>query len=207
MDDYREKVKKVGATPIGSIFSDFASEGGPQQFADGQQILVAGIIGNVKTRTTKNNSMMAYADLEDDSGSMELIVFQRALDDGGAYLKNNTAVLVRGRISVRDEKEPQIMVDTVRPISDLNSVAAPQQESAPGKNAEPEGKKLYLKLDSREEKTLRKIELLLEMFPGNDTMVQYFADIRKQRTARCVLHNSLLRELKEILGEDNVVIK
>ena len=198
MDDYRDKVKKLGATPIGDILRDFAGDGGPERFHDGEYVTVAGIIGSYKTRTTRNNSLMAYVTIEDDSGHLELVVFQRALDGGGAYLRDGAAILVRGRISVRDEKEPQITVDSIRPLSDLDPVPG-----AP----EPSKKKLFVKLRSDDAAALRRIDLLLEMFPGEDTMVQYFADLKKQRTTGCLIHNALVQELKERFGEENVVVK
>ena len=202
MDGYRETVRRLGATPIGSILADFDGENGPERFSDGQSITVAGIVGSYKTRTTKNNSMMAYVNLEDDGGYMELIVFQRALDTGRQYLKENEAIVVRGRISVRDEKEPQIMVDSIRPLADPGAA----QPDAPAPAA-PARQKLYVRLKSADAKRLRRIELLLEMFPGDEQMVLYFEDSGKRLGATCVIHGALLRELREMLGEDNVVVK
>ena len=203
MDGYRETVRRLGVTPIGSILDDFSGDDGPTRFSDGQSITVAGIVGSYKTRTTKNNSMMAYVNLEDDSGFMELIVFQRALDTGRQYLKENTAVVVKGRISVRDEKEPQIMVDSIRPLSGAGG--QPGAEAAVP--SAPEQQKLYVRLNSADAKALRKIELLLEMFPGKDPMILYFADNGKRLGAQCVIHGALLRELREMLGEENVIVK
>ena len=203
MDGYRETARRLGATPIGSILADFSGEDGPERFSDGQAITVAGIVGSYKTRATKNNSMMAYVNLEDDSGTMELIMFQRALDTGRQYLKENNAIVVRGRISVRDEKEPQIMVDTIRPLTDLGAA----QPDADTHSALPAKQKLYVRLSSTDAKHLRRIELLLEMFPGDAQMVLFFADSGKRLGATCVIHKALLRELREMLGEDNVVVK
>lgn len=47
---------------------------------------------------------MSYINLEDDTGAMELIAFQRALDTGSIYIKDNAPIIVRGRISMRDER-------------------------------------------------------------------------------------------------------
>ena len=203
MDGYRDTARRLGATPIGRLLADFSDENGPGRFADGQSVTVAGIIGSYKTRATKNNSMMAYVNLEDDSGFMELILFQRALDAGRQYLKENEAVVVRGRISVRDEKEPQIMVDSIRPLADPAGRQEPEETEAPAETQ----RKLWLRLESGDKKALRKIELLLEMFPGSDPMVLYFSDSGKRMGAQCLLHPALLRELKELLGENNVVVK
>ncbi len=198
MDDYRDKARQVGAVPLGSILSDFSRMEGPEKYADGQRVTVAGIVSSHKSRTTKNHSLMAYVTLEDDSGFLELIVFQRALDQGGAYLKDNAAILVQGRISLREEKEPQIMVDSIRPLSDL----APLSGTPAARERE-----LWLKLNSSDAKSLRKIDLLREMFIGRDTMVQYFADKHQKRTATCLIHDALVQELRELLGEQNVVVK
>lgn len=73
---------------------------------------VAGVVASSKTRTTRNNTLMSYIQLEDDTGSMELMAFQRALDSGGAYIKDNAALVIKGRVSIRDEKEPQIVVES-----------------------------------------------------------------------------------------------
>ena len=50
---------------------------------------------------------MAYVMVEDDTASMELLCFSRVLETCGAYMKENQAVVVKGRLSVRDEKAPR----------------------------------------------------------------------------------------------------
>ena len=201
MDEYRDRARDAGAVAIGGILSDFA-EGQPQRFRDGQEVTVAGVVAANRTRTTRNNSLMSYITLEDDTGSMELIAFQRALDQGGSYVKDDAALLVRGRISLRDEKEPQLMVDSIRPLSDLEKPsAAPRQEGAAG------DKTLYVRIPGREHPLFRRIELLLTMFPGDGRMVLYFEDTKKRVGAPCLLHESLIAELRELCGGENVVLK
>ena len=146
---------------------------------------------------------MAYVTLEDATGAMELLAFQRALDDGGGYLKENAALLVRGRISVRDEKEPQILVDSFRPLTDLD--APPGDRARQGGGQGP--KKLYARLPSREDPALARIQLILQMFPGEDQLILCFADSKKRLAAACIAHRALVAELQEMLGEDNVVLK
>ena len=196
MDEYRDAARKAGAVNIGAIISDFADENGPQRFSDDQPVTIAGIVSSRRTRTTKNGTLMAYIQLEDDTGSMELLAFQRALDSGGSYVSDNAALLVRGRISVRDEKEPQLVVDTIRPISDT---AGPD-----GRYARP--RKLWVRLPTADKRLMRRIELLQEMFPGDDRMIVYFADTGRRLGAECVIMDSLVRELEELLGAENVKV-
>jgi len=199
MDDYREVTRKVGAVSIGGIISDFQNEEGPEKFADGQSVVVAGIVSSSKTRTTKNKTLMAYINLEDDTGMIELLAFQRALDSGGGYIKENAPLIVKGKISVRDEKEPQIMVDAIRPISDAEPFEEPKGEKIKHK--------LYIKLSSTDRKMRRRIELLLTMFPGDEQLILYFEDTGKKLAAQCVVHPALVAELTELLGADRVVVK
>ena len=194
MDQYRELAKKFGAVTIGSILSDFDREDGPREYRDEQRVTIAGVISTYKTRTTRNNTLMAYVDLEDDTASMELLCFSRVLNESGSYIRENNAVMVTGKISVRDEKEPQIMVDSIRPLGDLG----------PGQEKE---ERLWLRLPNREDPRLRKVRLALSFFPGESQVILYFEDCKKRVGSRCQIHPALLADLRERLGEENVVVK
>jgi len=204
MDEYRESARRIGAVPIGAILKDFEAEDGPRQFRDDQLVTVAGVVTAMKTRPTRNQSLMSYVTLEDDTGSMELVAFQKALDSGGRYLQEDAALLVRGRISARDEKEPQITVDSIRPLSEA-AAAAPDAPGAP--KAAEAGQKLYVKLSGREDPMMYRIELLLTMFPGVEQMVIWCEKERRKIGARCRIHPALVKELRRLLGDGNVVIK
>ena len=45
------------------------------------------------------------------------------------------------------------------------------------------------------------------MFPGDSSAVVYFADTKQRRGTRCAIMDSMLTELKNVLGEANVVLK
>ena len=205
MDGYRDAVRKMGAAPLGAVMADFAAEGGPRRFADNQHITVAGVVASSKTRTTKSNTLMSYIQLEDDTGAMELIAFQNALDKGGMYIKDNAPIIVKGRISARDEKEPQLMVESIRPISDAQQAQGPagQEPAAP----QAEEKKLWVKLPGQNDPRLKRIQLILSMFPGRQQMIVYCAAEKKRMGCRCLIHQALVDELKELLGGENVVVK
>ena len=81
--------------------------------------------------------------------------------------------------------------------------------SAPGPEASGGGKPrtVYVRLPGRESPLVRKIELMLTMFPGHDRMVLYFEDTGKKLSAPCLIHEALLAELNERCGEKNVVVK
>ena len=206
MDAYRAAARRIGAVPIVRIHEDFAREEGPQQFQDGQRVTIAGVITASKTKTTKNNTLMAYVTVEDDTSSIELLCFSRTLQTCGAYLQANQSVVVRGKLSVRDEKAVQLLCDSAGPLSeDPNAVALP------GKGADRRppvaGEMVYLRLKSELGRDFRYLQLLLQMFPGQTPVKIRLTDSGRLLGAACLLHASLVRELKEVYGEENVVIK
>ena len=198
MDQYREMARRQGAVTIGSIMNDFQREEGPQQYRDGQRVVIAGVISNYKTRTTRNNTLMAYVNLEDDTSGIELLCFSRVLEESGSYIRENAAVLARGKISVRDEKEPQLMVDAIMPLQDNMEI----QE-----RGEKREKRLYLRFPNREDPRLRKVKLVLSMFPGEEQIILYFEDCKKRVGTRGQCHPALIQDLTERLGQENVVLK
>lgn len=91
------------------------------------------------------------------------------------------------------------MVDSIRPLSDLHEL---------GTDAPPKAeRKLWVKLPTADAKLMRRIELLCEMFPGRERMIIFVADTKRRLGAECLIRDSLVRELQELLGEENVVVK
>ena len=198
MDDYRPFLKNTHVVHIGDLMGEESS------FQDDQIVSVAGIVQNVKMKTTRNNSMMSYVTVEDDTAAIEMLAFSNVLNQYGGYLRENSAVVITGRLSIRDEKEPQIVINRARPISDyadgsVQPEPAPQQRN---RNAT-----LYLRLPSEQDRLYPKIKAILNMFPGENGAVLYFADTRKRRGTRCMIAESMLRELNNLLGKENVVLK
>ena len=204
MDAYRDTVRRLKVPSIGAILEDFAQEGGPTRFADGQRIAIAGVVTSSKTKTTKNNSLMAYVVVEDDTASMELLCFSRTLDTSGAYLRENQAVLIKGRLSVRDEKAPQIMCDSAQPLGTVESADLNAQG---GRRQQVDERTLYLKFPSIDHPAVRHMKLVFRMFPGKSRVKMVMADTRKVYATCTQFHPALIEEARETLGAENVVLK
>ena len=202
MDAYRDKARAAGAVPIGKIRDDFAQEGGPTVFADEQKVTIAGVVTSSKTKTTKKNTLMAYVMLEDDSGAMEMLCFTRCLENYGSYLKEGQVITASGRLSVRDEKAPQLMCDFAHPLRE--GEAPPQTADAPVEKP----KTLYLKLPSMDSPEMEHFRRVIFMFEGRGNPVKIrLADTGKLIGTTCDLHDSLVREMEEKLGRENVIVK
>ena len=204
MDDYRPMLKGKNIVPIGQIMESFAEH--TDEFFDDQFVSVAGIVQTVRMKTTKNNSMMAYVTLEDDTGAIELLVFSNTLGQYGGSLHENAAIIANGRISIREDKDPQMVLNRVVPLEQYTDqdVSAALQPDARGQS---EGRTLYIRAASQQDRAAQKILPILHMFPGKMKTVIFFADTRVRLGGTCAPQEIMLRELRELLGEENVVLK
>ena len=213
MAGYRDVARRAGAVHIAAVNEDFAQEGGPTSFRDEQRITVAGIVTAYRTKATRSGSLMAYATVEDDTASIELLCFSRTLEKYGRLLGEGSAVLIQGKLSVRDEKPPQILCDEVRSLTGHQSGGGPGPEpSAPERQGRPgvqvlEGKVLWLRVPSKSHPALAHINRVISMFPGQTPARLVFTDTGKRMGTTCLLGKSLVEELVEALGKENVVIQ
>ena len=212
MAGYRDVARRAGAVHIAAINEDFAQEGGPTSFRDEQRITVAGIVTAYRTKATRSGSLMAYATVEDDTASIELLCFSRTLEKYGRLLGEGSAVLIQGKLSVRDEKPPQILCDEVRSLTGHQSGGPVPEPSIPERQGRPgvqvlEGKVLWLRVPSKSHPALAHINRVISMFPGQTPARLVFTDTGKRMGTTCLLGKSLVEELVEALGKENVVIQ
>ena len=200
MDDYRQYLRGTHVVPMAELMGE------ESHYQDDQIVSVAGIVQSVKMKTTRNNSMMAYVTVEDDTASIEMLAFSNVLTQFGGYLKENVAVVITGRLSIRDEKEPQIVINRARPITDFSEVPENAVPIQPEKPKLLSGT-LYLKLSGEDDPNYNKVRAIVNMFPGDSQIKVFFADTRKMRGAMAALDSRMLNELKNVLGEGNVVLK
>ena len=201
MDDYRPLLRGMDVVPIGEILECF--ENGEDTYQDEQIVNIAGIVEAVKMKTTKSGSMMAYVTVEDDTGSMELLVFSGVLGQYGSMLYENSAVILNGRISVRDEKPPQLVVNRVLPIADMQDADVAQA----ARQAAAQAHTVYLRIEDSAQSSARKVFPVLKMFPGKAKAVVYYADTGARMGGKCAIDERMLREMRELLGEKNVIVK
>ena len=121
------------------------------------------------------------------------------LDDPEAAV--NTPVLVKGRLSVRDEKPPQIMCDSIYPLE--QGTAIPETRREPPK----EKSVIYLKMPGMDSREFRHISLVMTMFEGDTPLKVRLADTGKMLGTTCLNHPAFLQECREWLGDENVVVR
>ena len=156
-----------------------------------------GVLDNCKTKTTKNKKSMAFATIEDMSGSAELIIFPAAFDRADAKLQNGNVVFVEGRISVEENDEVKIICEHI--------------VDADVKRLVDQNRKLYLKISSKESECFDLVNELISAHRGDIPCLMYFADTGKSVATKKDFgvdgSEMLLGKLRKILGEKQVIMK
>ncbi len=99
-------------------FSSF-STANLSQCNDGADIKLIGLITKIKqTLTRAKQEKMAILKLEDLDGIVEILVFPVAFQKVARYLQPNTVVLVRGRLTLREDT-PKIIANDLFPVDEV----------------------------------------------------------------------------------------
>ncbi|MFC1653475.1 DNA polymerase III subunit alpha [Patescibacteria group bacterium] len=86
-----------------------------------QKTTIGGMIASVrKIFTKKNNSEMAFVSLEDDTGSIDLVVFPKTYEKTKRFWMEEKIVIVKGKLDERDGKS-SFLVDDVYELSAVQS--------------------------------------------------------------------------------------
>ena len=207
LDEYEETLRKAVSHKVSDILSesddildDVRDDAAlyadammkKSGFQDGERVILGGMIRDISRKITRNSAMMAFMNLEDLSGVLECIVFPKTYDKVVSYLKEDSIVLVKGRLSLKEEENPKLIVETVGDLTTAKSA------------------KLYLRFGSMGDAKLmvKALRPVLKTFGGDTPVIVVATDKRDvMQLARELWIDSaspVVRMLKEKLGEENV---
>mgnify|MGYP006286601021 CR=1 FL=1 len=182
---------------------------------DGLNVTIAGIISGKKTKTTKNNNMMAFLTLEDLYGSMEIIVFPSTYQKYSDFLHLDNIIKIRGKITIKEEEEPKIICEEIMPLKyDMNEQKTTSINRVSEQKAEYNTKraeKLYIRINKdMEEKMFKSIKAMFKYFSGNIPTYIYNEKEKKimnmGREYWINMNESLISELNEKFGDENIKV-
>ena len=207
LDAYQEIIKNISSCKI----SELTGEGAKAY--DNKVVNIVCAVIKSKFMTTRSNTMMAFTNVEDLSGTMEILVFPKILMNCRDALQENAVVVITGRVSVKEDEATKLVAETIVPIEQYQARRPEKSAAASGpEKPQPPKKGLYLKLPSQNCEQFRKVTNLLSgIFDGSMPVYMYFED-RKQltlapRSLWALDHELLYPELRRILGDKNVATK
>ena len=118
---------------------------------DGMPVQMGGIITESHSKATKKGSMMGFITLEDLTGQIECLLFPRVWDLYGRSAEADAAVLLTGKLSVREEEPVKLIVDMLEPLSGGAGKAMPKEKPkdtrTDAEKARDAKEKLYLRME------------------------------------------------------------
>lgn len=206
LEDYEETLKNMTSARSIDIIGDEALEEELMDEAtkhveeenakikDGERVIIGGIISEVNRKITKNNTMMAFVNLEDLYGTIEIIIFPKVLEKFNELVREDDIVLIKGRVTKREDEQPKILCDNIQRLLKTSN------------------KKIYILVEEDKEVMKTKNELKYNLL-RNKGNVPVFICTKKERKKYMLSRDFWVQEEEELLnylmdkfGRENVKV-
>ena len=158
---------------------------------DGQPVTIGGIISDKRLKYTKNEKVMAFLQLEDMLGSVEVIVFPRDYEKNSDKLTEDRKVFIKGRVSAEDEKDAKLICEKITAFEEIP-------------------KKLWIKFPTKELFEEKEEELMASLHDseGKDSVVIYIETPKAMKTLppnqNVNADSDLIDRLEALYGKENI---
>ena len=118
---------------------------------EGETVVAGGIVASLRTTTTKKGEPMAFVQLEDVTGSVEVVVFNSTYAAARDLLVEDAVLVVKGRVDHKQQGETKLVALEVTRFE-----------------ATPERREVRLQVDARSAPAgvIRELALVVRDFPG-----------------------------------------
>ncbi|MCD7737788.1 MAG: DNA polymerase III subunit alpha [Lachnospiraceae bacterium] len=190
-----ESYERLWKRNITALTSDFMldEETGQTALEDGSIQTVGGLINEKSVKYTRREQPMAFLQLEDMYGTVEVVVFPQSYEKYGRLLEQDAKIFVTGRVSLEEEKNGKLICERIVPFSQA-------------------GAQLWLRFDTMEQyqQLWQQVWTILKDSEGPDSVVIYIAEGKLKKVLpgkdNVRADETLLAELYEKLGKSNVKI-
>ncbi len=205
--DIKEKLSKernvLGFYLTGHPLNDYIIEynsfaasglGESEDFEDGSNVYVCGVVTQVKTKIDKSNKNMAFFKLDDFSGSCECLAFSKVYEVYSKNLEEENCVLVLGKVEAAGDSI-KLHADEIYSLNEARLKLT---------------KRVILYIDEaiHNEKIVKDISKVLDEFDGNIPVYLSLLENNKRRdfyiSKRINLSDECLSKIVDIIGEDNI---
>ena len=191
LEEYQEMWRRNITNTTADFMMD--EESGEVAARDGRIVTIGGMIAEKKIKYTKNERVMAFLQVEDLLGSIEVIVFPGQYEKFGKEIEEDNKVFIRGRVSLEEEKDGKLICEQITPFENVT-------------------RKLWIKFATKEEYEGRKEELFdaLRQSEGKDSVVIYVAQPKMMnalpRNWNVHAGEELVERLTKLYGAENVKV-
>ncbi len=181
---------------------------------DGRAVEMGGILTEVKGKATKKGAYMGFVTLEDLTGQIEGLVFPKVYERYQGMMAADDLVVLCGKLSIREEEAPKLLVDRVIPLEEWKQPAAkvpaqrPQPPLTDAQAAQQARRKLFIQL---KRDAMDRVTTLLSLHPGSVPVYLHLPEekitLLAPRLSWCDGTEACIQRLSAVLGADNVKMK
>ncbi len=160
---------------------------------DGAKAVIGGMIAEKKIKYTKNDKVMAFLQVEDLVGTMEVIVFPKTYETYSSKIVEENKVFIRGRVSAEEDRDGKLVCESIQTFDEIP-------------------KKIWIKFPTMEdyEKAENALFDAIADSDGRDGIVIYVENPRAKKqlppSRNVRADKELLERLGGLFGENNVKV-
>ncbi len=176
-----------------------------ETYPDGKKVDVLCMITRIRSKITKNNARMAFVNIEDKYGTLEMIVFPKQLNEYGGMITEGRIVRLTGSVDRKEEEPVKLICDKILHIPNSPSEAERRKKTAGRKT--PRG--LYLRLPNDNCTEYVRAMQVIDIFDGPEHLFIKFTDngriVKDPDSIRVDANPVMIQELCRRIGSENVV--
>ena len=173
LNEYRKRMEQLVSVTTDDLAHVADSENQQNSaIADGMTVTMAGMVTGKKNLVTKNSKMMAFVDIEDLYGSMEVVVFPNVYEKYREQIEEDNVVVIRGKLNFKEDEMPKLLADSIVNIADISE----ENPEKPGKSAPISSKdviKVRIPAEADEGGMLKELSSVFGSFRGNVPVLIY----------------------------------
>ena len=186
---------------------------------DGKTVSIGAMVSKIRKKATKNDQTMAFLDIEDMFGSVNVLLFPKLYEQYSDTVKIGSVFKFTGRVSVKESGDVDLVCDRIEPLpkgravpqSNLGAKPQFQRPSAEPKADAPASKfkrGLYLRVTSMQSEDYLKARRIMDVFDGTTPVIIKETESGKAfvspKNTWVMMNDTMMRCLCEILGTENV---
>lgn len=154
-------------------------------------------IQDVRKIKTKRGETMAFVQISDESDDLQAVIFPNIYRENTAILKKGEIIFLTGKAELRNGQK-QLIINNIETLTTL-------QEKT-------DVRRVFIKLNEEGEKeSLNELKKVIKKYRGTTPVILYYEKnnktIQLARNFWVNVESDVLDEMKQLLGEDHVVIK
>ncbi len=198
LQEYWDIIDRVATVTSDELLRSQNQEEGPSAFRDGETATLVGIINTKRTLITKSNKMMAFIQLEDLVGVLEVIVFPNVYERYSSLISEDRIIGVKGKLNFKEDELPKIIAETIFDVKEAATANPKKTVKIRIPNCETQAEDLET---IKKILTLHRGDTPVLIYTSEGKMLKTHSDLWVDATA------DFREEVSRIIGEDNLKIQ